>query len=151
SSSSRASSSSNGRSDRGPSLEPEVLVGRHEEMTGDGRHLGYAWSDADQRRGLDDGREHHSLVHELLDLVEEGLAALPVHLARLVWEECIDVRVTAVGANPFRDHERLDARRCVAGGAASDADQTLELLVLVSLVEGGSLQRPETRADADGV
>jgi hypothetical protein len=90
-------------------------------------------------------------VHELLDLVEQRLASLRVHLAGLVAEERVDVRIAAVGANPAGDHERLDPCRGVAGGSAPDADQMLELLLLVRLVEGGALERTQPRPDADGL
>ena len=41
------------------------------------------------QEGRHDGREHGTIVHELLDPVEERLAPLPVHLDRLVAEERI--------------------------------------------------------------
>src|SRR5947208_2254218 len=68
-------------------------------------------------------------------------ASFLVHLGGLIAEERVDVRVAAVRAYPARDHERLDPRRGVAGRAAPDANQMLELLLLVRLVERRALHR----------
>src|SRR5262245_3977448 len=128
-------------SDRGLLLELEVLVGRDEWVPGDRRHLGQPRPDPDQRGLLHDRREHRALVHELLDPVQEPFTALGIHLARLIAEERIDVGIAAVRADPTRDHEGLDARRGVAGGAAADPHQVLELLFLVGLVKARALHR----------
>src|SRR6185503_19057608 len=100
---------------RSASLELEILVRRHERMAGDGGHVGQPRPDPGQGGLLDDRPEHRALVHELLDLVQQRLATLPVHLAGLVAEQRVDVGIAAVGADAAPDHEGLDAGGGVAG------------------------------------
>jgi hypothetical protein len=56
-----------------------------------------------EERVLDDRQEHHVLVHELLDTVEERLALLRIGLHGLVAVQRIDVRVASIGADPARE------------------------------------------------
>src|SRR5262249_8632688 len=124
-----------------PPLELQALVRCKGRVPGDRRLLRQPRAHADQERRLDDRREHRSLVHELLDLLQHGLAALLVDLGRLITEERVDVRVAAVRADAGGDHERFDAGRRVAGGSTADAHEVLERLVLVRRVEPGALHR----------
>src|SRR2546428_49590 len=97
-----------------------MLVGPGERGPGDGWRLRPPGADADQPGLLDARREHRALVHQLLDLVQQRLAALAVDLAGLIAEERVDVRIATVRANPAGDHEGLDPRRGVAGRTAAD-------------------------------
>src|SRR5688572_27800610 len=92
--------------------EAHVLVrrGEVEPRTEPDRGLLDARPDAVQRGRLEDAREHHALVHELLDLVERGLALLPVALLGLLPEEVVDVGMAARRVRCRADDERLDAR-----------------------------------------
>src|SRR5204862_60568 len=69
------------------SSELQILVGRDERVAGDRRRLRHPRPHAGQGGLFHDGREHHALVHELLDLVEHRLAPLRIDLAGLVAEE----------------------------------------------------------------
>src|SRR6266511_2070000 len=51
-----------------------------------------------------DGPEHHPLVHELLDLVQQGFAFRPVGLHVLLLEQLIDVGIAPPGERPGADH-----------------------------------------------
>src|SRR5262245_18199952 len=94
-----------------------------------------------------DRRDHHLLVHQLLDAVTGRLAPLPGPLAGLLQEEPIDVRVAPVYIGAAAGDERLDPRRRVAERAASALDEALELLLGPSLEEGGPLDRPKLHSD----
>src|SRR5215510_8393649 len=127
-----------GRSARpSPTFELQILVRREVRVSGDRRHLGQPRPHAAEKRWLHDGREHRALVHELLDLLQQGLAPLLVHLGHLVAEEAVDVGIPAIGAVSPGDHEGLDPGRGIARRPAAHANQVLELLVLIGLVEGG--------------
>src|SRR5215831_4021068 len=66
--------------------QPHLLVRRgevEERVQADGRLL-EARTDAVQGRRLEDRRVHDALVHQLLDLVQDGLAPLAIALARLL-------------------------------------------------------------------
>jgi len=71
---------------------------------------------------------HDALVHELLDLVEEHFALLPVAFARLLRERVVDLRISAVGVRRAADDERLQARRRVAQRRRGRQDQRRGLL-----------------------
>src|SRR5215475_14710264 len=73
--------------------ELHVLVGGGIEVVGDQSQtgLGHARPNPVEKGGLVEGHEHHALVHELLDLLEECLALLAVDLAGLLAEEPVDV------------------------------------------------------------
>src|SRR5829696_1121716 len=73
-------------------LELQILIGRRvwEIRHGAEAVEGHARADAIQEGGLDDGREHHAIVNELLDLVQDLLADARVRLVRLLGEEPVD-------------------------------------------------------------
>src|SRR5438270_10364093 len=102
-------------------LEADLFVWIRERVAGDERERGGidARPDAGQERRLEDRREHHALVDELLDAMQQRLALLGIDLDRLFAEEPVDVGIAAVGADAAGDDERLDARRRVAGGRAA--------------------------------
>ena len=49
-----------------------------------------------EQNRLDERREHHPLVHQLLDLVQDRRAALGIMLAGLLLIETVDIRGAAV-------------------------------------------------------
>src|SRR5262249_60646946 len=57
--------------------------------------------------------------------------------------------IAAVRTIPSRRDEHLDPSGRVPGSCAADSCEVLELLLLVGLVEGCALERPEPRADPD--
>src|SRR5262245_64252666 len=133
------------------SLELQVLVRRrvgvHRDQAKPG--LGDARPDAVQPTQLPDGRVHDLVVHELLDLDEDRLALLPVQLGGLLLEESVDIGVAAVGIDPLRVHERLQARGRVAQRRGAAPDQVAKLLLTILGEEGRPLERPQLYADAD--
>src|SRR5881396_1951810 len=104
-------------------LELHILEGRGVEVPVDEPEAGlrHARALATQERRFENRGEHHALVHELLDLVEDGLAALRVQLACLFPVEAVDVRVAAVRSDPPGNDEGLDARRRIARRRAATA------------------------------
>src|SRR5580765_3146962 len=50
-----------------------------------------ARADAPEEGELVDGHVHHPVVHDLLDLVEHGLALFPVQLSRLALVQLLDL------------------------------------------------------------
>src|SRR2546426_12274211 len=70
-----------------------VGMARDQPKTG----LGHAGAMPVEEAQLPDRREHDLVVHELLELEEDRLAALGVQLDRLLAVEALDVRVAAVG------------------------------------------------------
>jgi hypothetical protein len=68
------------------------------------RRLLYTWPEATRPEVEPDGREHDALVHELLDLVQQGLAFRPVCFHVLLSEQCIDVRIAAAGERAIADY-----------------------------------------------
>ena len=64
---------------------------------------------------LPDRREHGLVMHELLKLLEDRLAALGVQLGRLLAEEALDVRVAAIAIEAVGGDEDLDPSSGVAG------------------------------------
>src|SRR5207245_2786123 len=123
----------------------DLLVRIRERVAGDHaeRRLLDTWPDSGQERGLEDRREHHTLVHELLDAMQHRLPPLRVDLHGLLAEEAVDVRVAAVGADAARDDEGFDPGRRVAGRRAALPHEVPEALFLVGLVECRALERPE--------
>src|SRR6266446_5248212 len=71
----------------------QVLVGRGVREAPDMVHAGLldARADAPEEGQLVDGHVQHAVVHDLLDLVDQGLALLPVHLAGLPLVEVLDL------------------------------------------------------------
>src|SRR5213594_781175 len=136
-----------------PRLEPQVLVRRGVGVVGDERQarLLHAWPVAIDEGELPDRRDHRLLVHELLNPVEGRLALLPVHLARLLAEEPVDVPVAPVDVGAAGGDERLDSRGRVAEGAAAALDEALELLFRPPPEEGHALDRPQLHPDTGRV
>src|SRR5437870_5180774 len=134
-----------------PRLEPQVLVRRGVGVVGDERQarLLHAWPVAIDKGELPDRRDHRLLVHELLDPLERRLALLPVHLARLLAEEPVDVRIAAVDVGAASGDERLEAGRRVPEGPGAALDDVPELLLPVLGEEGRALERPELGPDGD--
>ena len=132
-------------------LQRQVFVRREVRVPGDRRHLSQARSDADQERRLQDGREHRALVHELLDLVQHGLAPLLVHLLGLVAKERIDVRVAAV--RPFSRRQHTPALTADQPGCATISPTVRQLLRLdleALLAECEQAAREDGEAERDG-
>src|SRR5215468_2221627 len=80
-------------------LHPHVLDGRRprvwvDEHEGRLHHFRAHPARPDE---VVDGREPDALVEQALDLVQHGLALLPVRLPRLLLEERVDVGIAAVG------------------------------------------------------
>src|SRR5262249_61607405 len=93
--------------------QTHLLVRRgevEERVQADGRLL-EPRADAVQGRRLEDRRVRDALVHQLLDLVQHGLASLAIALARLLHEQVGDVRIAAVRVRGTPDHECLEAGR----------------------------------------
>src|SRR5262245_57301260 len=80
-------------------FQTHVLVrrGEVEERVQADRGLLEPRANAVQRGGLEDRAVHDSLVHQPLDLVQQGLALLLVALLRLSAEQVVDVRIAAIG------------------------------------------------------
>src|SRR5262245_24388623 len=108
----------------------------------------HAWTDAVDEAELPDGRVHHLVVDELLDPVQRRLAALAIHLGRLLTEEPVDVGVASVGEGTAAYHERFEPRRRAAERAARGLHHVLELLLLMLGEEGGPLERAELELDS---
>src|SRR6059036_3087754 len=134
-----------------PRLEPQILVRRGVGVVGDERQarLLHAWPVAIEEGELPDRRDHRLLVHELLDPLERRLALLPVHLARLLAEEPVDVGIAAVDVGAGGGDERLEAGRRVPEGPGAALDDVPELPLPVLGEEGRALERPELGPDAD--
>src|SRR6266508_830162 len=81
-----------------------VGVARNQPEAG----LGHAGAVPVEEAQLPDRREHGLVVHELLELVEDRLAALGVQLGRLLAEEAFDVRVTAIAVEAELDPKRRE-------------------------------------------
>src|SRR5438876_2004971 len=122
-----------------------VGVARNQPKAG----LGHAGAVSVEEAQLPDRREHDLVVHELLELVEDRLAALGVQLGRLLTEEPLDVRVTAVAIEAVGRHEGLDPGRGVAGGSAPALDEVSELLFLELAEERRPLERTHLGRDPD--
>src|SRR5437867_871078 len=122
-----------------------VGVARNQPKAG----LGHAGAVPVEEAQLPDRREHGLVVHELLELVEDHLAALGVQLGRLLAEEAFDVRVTAIAVEAVGRHEGLDPSRGVASGSAPALDEVSELLVLELAEERRPLERTHLRGDPD--
>src|SRR5262245_34469612 len=90
-------------------FEAHLLVRRgevEERVQADGRLL-ESRTDAVQGCRLEDRSVHDALVHQLLDLVQHGLASLAIALAPLLHEQVVDVRIAAVRVRGAADHECL--------------------------------------------
>ena len=83
-------------------LQRNVLVGRRVGVAGDEAEarLLDARPHAVQEGQFPNGRVHDLVVNEVLDLVQGGLAALPVQLVRLRLEQAVEVRVAAGDVGP---------------------------------------------------
>jgi hypothetical protein len=110
-----------------------------------------AWSHPVQEGQLPDGRVDDLLVDELLHPVEDGFAALPVHLPRLLLEQAVEIGIAAVDVGAPVDHEGLEACGGIAEGSARSLDEILELLLRVAAEEGRPLEGTELHADAHGL
>src|SRR4029453_12212625 len=60
----------------------------------------HAWSYAARPHKEKDGHEHSPLVHELLELVQQGLALTPVRLHILLFEQLFDIGTASMGGAP---------------------------------------------------
>jgi len=90
-------------------------------------------------------------VHELLDLVQDRLALLAIHLGRLLAKEPVDVRVAAVRVQALGEYSRLDPRRGVTARRVGAEDEVLELLFLERLVESHPLHGAHGEVNPDGL
>src|SRR5262249_15186974 len=99
-----------------PRLEPDLLVGRGKEVTGDQAQprLRDPRSPCVEDGDLPDRRDRDALVDELLDSMQDGLAPLAVALRSLFLDEPLDVRVAPVRVEAAGGDERVDPRRRVA-------------------------------------
>src|SRR3990170_2624568 len=130
-------------------LQRDVLVGRRVGVAGDEAEarLLDARPHAVQEGQLPDGRVDNLIQDELLHLVQDGLAALPIQLGRLLLEEAVDVGVAAIDVVPAGDREGLETRGGVAEGPARPLDEVLELLLPVPAEERRPLERAELHAN----
>src|SRR6266498_54995 len=117
------------RSHRGPSslaqvssqplsllLQPHLLERRRPRIRIDQHQRGLLHAQPDRARPVEfeDGPESHALVEGLLDLVQHGLALLPVGLHGLLLVERVDVGIAAVGVRPVARHDFRHPRGGVA-------------------------------------
>src|SRR4029077_409471 len=122
---------------------PRIRVDQHE------RGLRHPRADSAGPDVLEDRRDPHALVHDLLDLVQERLALLAIGLAGLPLVEVVDVGVAAVGVGALARIELGHPRGGVAvEGARADAD-SLRLLGLDRRKIRGALHGPHLQLDAD--
>src|SRR5437867_11898253 len=112
-------------------LEPELLVRGREEMTGNQAQRGLrdARPVRMQDGDLPDWREHDALVHELLDAVQRGLAALTVAFGGLFLDEPLDVGVAPVRVEATGGDERIEPGRRVAVRPARAIDERAQRLL----------------------
>src|SRR4029434_2054908 len=78
---------------------------------------------------LPDRRDHHLLVQELLDAVQDRLALLRIELACLLPKEPVDVGIAAVNVGAASNHQGLESRGRVSGGDGVSLDETSVLLL----------------------
>src|ERR1700730_6416394 len=112
-------------------LEPQVLVrGRVREAL-DVIHARFLdpRTDAPEEGQLVNRHVHRAIVHDLLDLVQQALALLPVQLARLALEEGLDLRDLAGRVDAALGRVHLDAGRRIAGGCAQAHDHAPQLVL----------------------
>src|SRR5262245_29772148 len=106
-------------------LHPHVLDGRRprvrvDEHEGRLHHLRAHPARPDE---IVDGAEADALVEQALDLVQHGLALLPIRLPRLLLEERVDVGIATVGEGAVARHGLRHAGRGVdVHGVDADAD-----------------------------
>src|SRR5262245_52077545 len=112
-------------------LEADLLVGCAEEVVvdqpqprlRDARAVGVEAGD------VPDGREHHSLVHELLDAMEERLASPAIELDGLLADEALDVGVAPIDVEAPGGHERVETGGRVAVGRTGHVHERANLLL----------------------
>src|ERR687888_1791910 len=151
---SREAVASRSRSRAPPSLlQLDVLVGTRVGEAGNRSQarLLQPRTDAVQEGQLPDRRVDRPLVDELLNAVQRRLTTFGIELHRLLLEQAVDVRIAAVHVRAAGRDECLEPRGRVAEGAARPLDDVPELLLAVAAEERRALERPEPRANADGV
>lgn len=126
-------------------LDRSVFVGRAVRETGDPAEPRFSdpWPDALQDDVLQDRHVDRTLVHYLLDLVEDRRAFPAVEFDRLLLVESIDIGIAAIGLGAAFDDKSFQSGRGVAKGGIADLDDILEFLVEVSLEKPRSLERPQ--------
>src|SRR5207244_11805451 len=98
---------------------------------------------------LPDRRGDRPRMDELLHRFENCGAPLGVELGALLLEKLVQIRVAAIDISAALDRQGFEAGRRVAERAAAAHDQVLELLLGVSLEEGGAFERPQPGTDDD--
>src|SRR5439155_1542177 len=96
-----------------------------------------------------DRREDHAVVQDLLDLVKELLALLPIELARLALEEVLHLGHDAVGVDAALRRDGFDARGRVTAGADRAQDDAVKLLLPPRREPRRAFHRAEPDPDAD--
>src|SRR3989441_179543 len=134
-----------------PGLELHILVGRGERVARDEPEPRFLHTrpHAAQEGDLPDRRNHHLLVDELLNPVQDRLALLFVQHGCLLTEQPVDLGIAPIGVHSTRCHEGLDPCGRIAEGAAPALDEVPKLLLGVRLEEGRQLEWPELHPDAD--
>src|SRR4029077_2467812 len=131
-------------------FEPEVLVRRgvREALDAVDARLLHPRADAPEEGQFVDRHVHRAVLHDLLDLMEHGLALLPVELAGLTLEEALDLRDLPRGIDAALGRVDLDAGGRVAGGGAEAHDHPSDLVLSPRGEKRGALQGAQARADA---
>src|SRR6266853_5547769 len=75
-----------------------------------------------------DGHEHSTLVHELLDLMHQGLTLAVVRLHILLFEQLVDVGIAPIGEDPSTRYHFLKPRGGVAIAGGTTQTQASQLL-----------------------
>src|SRR5262249_38923254 len=131
-------------------LQTHVLIwsGKVEKRVQTDSWLFDPWSHPVQGGWFEDRCVHDALMHQPLDLMEQRLPTLAVALTRLLHEQVVEVRVSAIGIRGPADDEGLDPRRGVAQGPRGIGDEPLQLLRPPDVEKGRPLQRPHAGANA---
>src|SRR5678815_512430 len=113
------------------SLQLEILGGAGVGEPGDQARGGLldSGTHAPDEALLEERRLHHLVEDDLLDLVEQGLALLPVGLARLTREEILEVGPRAVGIGAVLRHDHLETGGGVARRARGADGEPAQLLL----------------------
>ena len=106
-----------GRGDRGVTsfaLQSHIFVRARERPIPNESEGGllYTRTNSAGEGDLPDRRSNDTLEHELLHLMEYLFTLRPIELRSLLLEQCVEIRVTAVG--PKTTLARADATSCVS-------------------------------------
>src|SRR4051794_40008951 len=97
---------------------------------------------------MPDRRRDDPVTYELLYPVEQRRPFLVIEFDGLLPEQFVNLRVAAVSVGSALDDKGFEPRRGVAERGAAAHDQTLQLLLGISLVKGGAFERSHIGSDA---